>query len=727
MFSTTNFPGSSSADRNSAAALYAVLTGRITAINATARLDANTNQYVYQGDSLAQGRLQESDVFVQDNWRVRPNLSLNIGLRYVLQMPFYALNSSYSTTTLADVWGISGYKPGCDLSYPTTDACNLFHPGNTISMTPSYQNLEKGVDAYRTDKNNFAPSIGVNWTPTARDGFLGKILGNSGETALSGGFSRAYERHGMSDFTGVYGANPGLSISANRNTANGNLTLPLMFRNGYLGPPATCPPLPAPKVTGCLLAAPEYPLTNQTATGSINTFDPNLQVPYSDTWTAGIQRALGKISAVEVRYIGTRNREQWRTYDYNEANIIENGFLNEFKLAQANLQANLQAFAANPTANAARNGSFAYFGPNTGTSPLPIYLAFFTGTPMAQAGDTTKYTSTSWTSSNFVNPLGLYNSNPFTPAGTNANSGLAGDPQRQANSIAAGLPANFFRVNPDMLGGARATGNGDFRSADQLQVLYRRRLNAGLQFDASYVYSVAYSSQRFSFRVPRDIIRATGGEGDVTHGIKVTGVYELPFGRGRQFMNGVGGWMDGVVGGWQLSGTMRLQSGRLFDLGNVRVVGMTEKEAQDLFKLRVEGPTLIYAWPQDIIDNTIKAYSVSATSLTGYGTLGPPSGRYFAPANGPDCIESIANSYGDCGVRTLVLTGPRIQNIDMSLRKKFNISRRSSYELSFDIFNVLNHVNFTPTVGVGGTQLSSYEASLPTSRRVIQIGNRINW
>ena len=63
----------------------------------------------------------------------------------------------------------------------------------------------------------------------------------------------------------------------------------------------------------------------------------------------------------------------------------------------------------------------------------------------------------------------------------------------------------------------------------------------------------------------------------------------------------------------------------------------------------------------------------------------------------------------------------------MSLRKKFNISKRSSYELSFDIFNVLNHVNFTPTVGVGGTQLSSYEAALPTNRRVIQIGNRINW
>ena len=41
--------------------------------------------------------------------------------------------------------------------------------------------------------------------------------------------------------------------------------------------------------------------------------------------------------AVEVRYVGTRSREQWATYNYNEINILENGFLNEFKLAQANL------------------------------------------------------------------------------------------------------------------------------------------------------------------------------------------------------------------------------------------------------------------------------------------------------------------------------------------------------------------------------------------------------
>src|SRR5439155_2746921 len=137
----------------------------------------------------------------------------------------------------------------------------------------------------------------------------------------------------MSDFTDVFGANPGLSITGTRSTGNGNLVVPFLFRDGGLGPPAQCPPLPAAKPTGCLLAAPEYPLTNQTATGSINIFDSNLQVPFSDTWTAGVQRTVGRQSAISVRYVGTRNRQQWNRYDYNESNILETGFLEEFKRA----------------------------------------------------------------------------------------------------------------------------------------------------------------------------------------------------------------------------------------------------------------------------------------------------------------------------------------------------------------------------------------------------------
>ena len=104
-------------------------------------------------------------------------------------------------------------------------------------------------------------------------------------------------------------------------------------------------------------------------TGDIMTFEPNLQVPYSQTWTAGWQRKLTGDMAFEARYVGTRSLQSWQTYNYNELNIVENGFLNEFRQAQANLPANIAA---------GRGNSFAYTGV-AGTAPLPIFLAYFNG------------------------------------------------------------------------------------------------------------------------------------------------------------------------------------------------------------------------------------------------------------------------------------------------------------------------------------------------------------
>jgi hypothetical protein len=227
--------------------------------------------------------------------------------------------------------------------------------------------------------------------------------------------------------------------------------------------------------------------------------------------------------------------------------------------------------------------------------------------------------------------------------------------------------------------------------------------------------------------VPREFTRVTGSEGDISHAFKATGVYELPFGRGHRFASGINQLADYFIGGWQVSGTARIQSGRLADLGNTRVVGMTMDEVQKAFGMRKVSDTLVYFLPQDIIDETIKAYSTNATSATGYGSLGPPSGRYFAPANSPNCIETVNNDYGDCGVRQLVVTGPMFLSFDMSLRKRIKVTSRVTYEFSLDIFNVLNRANWNPTVGVGQTSLNNWEAGLPGSARTMQIGTRFTW
>jgi len=720
MFNTTNFPNSSTAQRNAANGLYATLTGHVTSISGTARLDANTGQYVYNGDSRQEGRLRELDFFIQDNWKVKPNLSLNVGLRYAIQLPFYAKNGSYSTATIDDAWGMSGNAAGCDPSAVTPETCNLFKQGvQPGGIVPTYQNLGKGVKAYNTDFNNWAPSVGVNWTPSAEGGFLRKILGEQGDTSLSAGWSRGFERHGMSDFTGVLGNNPGLTVNADRSAGNGNIgTLPLLLRDGNLGPPSSCSS--GPVTSACIPVAPTYPIA-ATGTGSINIFDPNLQVPYSDSWTVGYQRAVGRRSAVEVRYIGTRNRENWRAYNYNELNIKENGFLDEFKRAQNNLYSNIAA---------GRGESFAYFGPGTGTSPLPIYLAYLRGTPLSQGGNcadaaacASLYPSGTFTNTNFVNPLSRFNPNPFTPAGTNSSSGLQGTATQRANAVAAGLPRNFFLANPDMIGGANVTGHGDFTTFKGMQVQFRRRMSGGLLFDTSYALSNTYNSTRYSFRVGRLLTRDTGGEGDVTHAVKGTFVYELPFGQGKRYAGDVGGLMNGIVGGWQVSGAWRIQTDALIDLGNVRIVGMSAEEAGNAFGMRKVSDSEIYWWPQDIIDNTIKAYS---RDLNGF-TRGAPTGRYFAPANYDNCIETIAAGYGDCGVRTFVLTPQWFKAFDLSFVKEVKLQGRKNLQLRIDMLNALDLVNFDPESGVGNTTLADWQVTGANSARTIQLVARFNW
>ena len=177
----------------------------------------------------------------------------------------------------------------------------------------------------------------------------------------------------------------------------------------------------------------------------------------------------------------------------------------------------------------------------------------------------------------------------------------------------------------------------------------------------------------------------------------------------------------------------RLQSGRLIDLGNVRMVGFNEKELRSMYKLRhdsTDGIDRLYTLPADLINESIKAFSVSATSATGYGSLGAPSGKYFAPANGPDCMEQIANAYGDCGVRTLIVQGPVLKETDLSIVKTVKLFGRVRGEFHVEALNVFNNINFVPVDGTGSTQLTGYEVSALTginAARVVQLVSRITW
>ncbi len=509
MFNTTNFPGASATNLAAARGLYATLVGRVTAISASSVLSETTNQYTYLGPNVQRFRQRELGAFAQDAWRVNSNLTLNYGLRWEVQLPFVALNDVLSQTTFDELFGISG--PG-----------GLFKPGASGGKVTTYNQFKSSSAAYNTDYTNFAPSFGLAWSPNFKSS-LGKfIFGDGGQTVFRGGYSIAYNREGMNVFSSIYASNPGLTIDASRNLTLNNLgTLPILFRNkNQLAPPS-------------FPTTPIYP-NEGLITNSANAFNPDLKIGYVQSWSFGIQREINRDTAIEVRYVANRGVKLWQQYNLNETNFLENGFLNEFKLAQANLAANIAG---------GRGNTFKYAGPNTGTVPLPIMLAFFSGVAAANAGDPARYTSTQFGNATFVNALAVNGPSMGTFSGN-----FTSNATFRGNGLVAGLPANFFLLNPGKLGGAWSIENNGRTWYDSIQVELRRRLSRGLLVQGNYVFSRAFTNAFASSSAVagqpstlRDFsLSKTLSPFAVIHAIKANWIWELPFGKNQLIGGGAG-------------------------------------------------------------------------------------------------------------------------------------------------------------------------------------------
>jgi hypothetical protein len=710
MFTTANFPGASATDLTNARNLYGMLTGRVTSITGNAYLDGNTGQYVYLGTERFQFSQREFGFFAQDSWKLRPNLTLSLGLRYELQLPFVAGNSLFSRPLdYCNTFGISGCAAG-------SLEPNLFAPGSLNGQLSQLRDLSQGQSAYNTDKDNLGPSLGLAWQPHVSSKWTAMLLGQ--DPVFRGGYSTSFIREGLAAFSGIYGSNPGISYSAARSMSLGNLVpasqLPLLLRNGWsqFGP-------------GSFPSSPQYPLT-PTTSNSVNEFYPDTQTPSVHSFNLGFQRTLSPNTAMEVRYVGTRLHGGWWTSsggrNLNEYNLVENGFLSEFQLAQANLAANIAA---------GRGNTFAYKGPGTGTNPLPIMLAWLNGSTAASSA--ASYTGTAWSNSSVYGNLAKMN-----PSAVGLATYLqTANATYRTNAANAGLPANFFLLNPGV-SGAYVMGrpeDGINSRYDALQVELRRRMSHGFLLQGSYQYVMR--SQQTNFYT----LRMPGEWADTAvphHAVKVNWVYELPFGQGQKWGGGVGRLGNALIGGWSWNGIIRIQSGNVLDFGDVRLVGMTDSQLQDAFALRFQtdsnGVQHVYMLPDDIIQNTIKAFSTDPTSSTGYGALGAPSGRYLAPASGPDCINGYPGQCSGGHPLHHYVTGPSFFRADMTIAKRIDLTRRVSADLRVDVLNVFNNVDFYGTTGYG-TSTSNFEVTsaftdpsvLDPGGRLIQFVFRVNF
>ncbi|MEO8073209.1 MAG: hypothetical protein ABI686_08160, partial [Acidobacteriota bacterium] len=372
----------------------------------------------------------------------------------------------------------------------------------------------------------------------------------------------------------------------------------------------------------------------------------------------------------------------------------------------------------------------------TGTSPLPIYLAYINGTtynPNNQAS----YSSSLFVNSTLTSALSRNN-----PQVIGFSSLIENSATRRANAIANGLPSNLAFVNPAVPNNSYIVDNSTKTWYDAGVIEVRRRLSEGLRVQANYVWSKALSNAYQSSSVvfanfptlregKRDLAKNVQAF-DLRQNFKLEATYDLPFGKGKTFFSGTNGIVNSLVGGFSILPVIRWQSGSPFSLGNVTLVGITAKELQKEIKVRkdsvINGVNVVTYLPVDIIQNSQRAFDININNANGYGTnfgAGGPTGRFIAPAGFGNCQSSFN---GECGFTNLILYGPGFFKFDVTATKKFNLGEKRNIELRASAFDALNHPNFR--VGgwnadvVGVSAASSTFGQLPNGTAYQDLGSQ---
>ncbi|HEV2445073.1 MAG TPA: hypothetical protein VGS58_04095, partial [Candidatus Sulfopaludibacter sp.] len=507
-------------------------------------------------------------------------------------------------------------------------------------------------------------------------------------------------REGMNVYQSLFASNQGITQDASISPT----TYPALFPAGS----ANFSDASLPSRISTLPGAPTYPIP-ATFTTSLNGIDPSLKMGYVQSWNLSFQRELGRDSVIDVRYVGNHGTDLWRQMNINETNILENGFLNEFKIAQNNL-------------TIARSGDITKQATNNfGNQGLPGQQ----NVPILQTAIGT--TNDSTTATQLM--LGQ--------AGTTAN-GIATNSARMAALTAKGYPANMFQVNPTVgSGGSYVLNNTGASYFNALQIEVRRRLSTGLQVSGSYQWAksmaIGATASSSDFNTPTTLrnlgLDRVPSAYDIRNAIKMNWIYELPYGPGRHFGATAHPMMKHVFGGWQLSGVVRLQSGTplfLNGLGTFNQTGsaagsgialhnITGSQLQSMvgvYKTSIIGPNggTVFYLPAPSTLSTAGVTGANNTNII-TNTMAAFNMGGFTPAqvdpNAPYIGPAPAGQLGWEGYIYL----PWQRHFDLELQKNIRITERVQLQIAAAALDVLNMTNFlpgtTPTGGTGGGNTSS--------------------
>jgi hypothetical protein len=251
------------------------------------------NGYTQAAVQLLDSRTRYGGAYVQDSWKATPNLTLNLGLRWEVSMPWYDTQGRIQTWVKGEQSTVFPTSPQ-GLVYPGD-------PGIPKTLAP-------------TRYNNFGPRLGLAYSPSFSDGLLGKVFGGPGKSSIRASYGLYYTSvEDLNLFYEVGDAPFGLYW-----TSPGSVDFSEPFRNRLDGGtdgegqrfPFTVPVAgsPANKTLNFGIYEPMSYFPG---------YDIHNRLPYAEHFNFSFQRELSKSTVLTVSYVGT---EGHRLIAQTEAN-----------------------------------------------------------------------------------------------------------------------------------------------------------------------------------------------------------------------------------------------------------------------------------------------------------------------------------------------------------------------------------------------------------------------
>lgn len=464
----------------------------------------NPNQFAPAGTRWNfEATYPEYDFYVQDTYKFRPNLTIDLGLRYEAKLS------------------------------PTSDGRPILAPDQPVTVGAPATNNIRFVERelFENDLNNFSPSVGAAWDPF-----------NDGKTSIRANYRLAYDRFATFLFSSsIFQSTPGNTFLGNNpafNNGTGAANGAYLIRNGLpsLAPTTTPQNLRTPAAFG---------------TGSITVVDPDLKFPEIHQYALSFQREIFNNAVLEINYIGKRGTNLIGGYNSNQVNLqakdprCPETFLQAFKLAQ---DANNTSICLINYLIAGNNSSGAGTATFRTAGQFQSQLATSSVASVAQTLSTRAGAAGSATASLTANGFSPYFFQRFTQY-------LGGLFVIDSNDLSRYNALEFIfkrRFNKGL----------GFQLAYTLSKSEDTR-----SFDPAFTTVSTGSTQAASstpFDINNRNLNYAYSDFDRRHVFQATYVYELPFGRGKMFGKEIPKALDYVVGGWQLAGNVLATSGSPF-------------------------------------------------------------------------------------------------------------------------------------------------------------------